>query len=161
MCHIFYLFSLFTSQVRWVPPRRCSPRPTWVFDAVGRSRESARCTAMPLEAKWPQREIWWPGVAGFLSPSLKKPPSGNSCTHLPTQTHFHTRGHIVFDAWWTLWSVCLPCRKQVNWREAKGEEEINIYQSERRRRTLHSLPKESRVSSLAWLFNRNMTIFFF
>ncbi|XP_035764570.1 PH-interacting protein [Neolamprologus brichardi] len=36
-------------------------------------------------------------------------------------------------------------RRQVNWREAKGEEEINIYQSERRRRTLHSLPKESRV----------------
>ncbi|XP_077367363.1 PH-interacting protein isoform X2 [Festucalex cinctus] len=36
-------------------------------------------------------------------------------------------------------------RKQVNWREAKGEEEINIYQSERRRRTIHSLPKESRV----------------
>uniref|UniRef100_A0AAX7V853 PH-interacting protein n=1 Tax=Astatotilapia calliptera TaxID=8154 RepID=A0AAX7V853_ASTCA len=35
-------------------------------------------------------------------------------------------------------------RRQVNWREAKGEEEINIYQSERRRRTLHSLPKESR-----------------
>uniref|UniRef100_A0A3Q3KDX8 PH-interacting protein n=1 Tax=Monopterus albus TaxID=43700 RepID=A0A3Q3KDX8_MONAL len=35
--------------------------------------------------------------------------------------------------------------KQVNWREAKGEEEINIYQSERRRRTIHSLPKESRV----------------
>uniref|UniRef100_A0A7N8XXS2 PH-interacting protein n=1 Tax=Mastacembelus armatus TaxID=205130 RepID=A0A7N8XXS2_9TELE len=37
-------------------------------------------------------------------------------------------------------------RRQVNWREAKGEEEINIYQSERRRRTIHSLPKESRVS---------------
>uniref|UniRef100_A0AAX7U7I8 Bromo domain-containing protein n=1 Tax=Astatotilapia calliptera TaxID=8154 RepID=A0AAX7U7I8_ASTCA len=37
-------------------------------------------------------------------------------------------------------------RRQVNWREAKGEEEINIYQSERRRRTLHSLPKESRVT---------------
>ncbi|GLD59626.1 PH-interacting protein, partial [Lates japonicus] len=36
-------------------------------------------------------------------------------------------------------------RRQVNWREAKGEEEINIYQSERRRRTIHSLPKESRV----------------
>ncbi|TKS75896.1 PH-interacting protein [Collichthys lucidus] len=35
--------------------------------------------------------------------------------------------------------------RQVNWREAKGEEEINIYQSERRRRTIHSLPKESRV----------------
>lgn len=35
----------------------------------------------------------------------------------------------------------------MNWREAKGEEEINIYQSERRRRTIHSLPKESRVSS--------------
>uniref|UniRef100_A0A8C2Z9P0 PH-interacting protein n=1 Tax=Cyclopterus lumpus TaxID=8103 RepID=A0A8C2Z9P0_CYCLU len=35
---------------------------------------------------------------------------------------------------------------QINWREAKGEEEINIYQSERRRRTIHSLPKESRVS---------------
>ncbi|KAM7368165.1 hypothetical protein PAMP_014411 [Pampus punctatissimus] len=35
-------------------------------------------------------------------------------------------------------------RRQVNWREAKGEEEINIYQSERRRRTIHSLPKESR-----------------
>lgn len=34
----------------------------------------------------------------------------------------------------------------MNWREAKGEEEINIYQSERRRRTIHSLPKESRVS---------------
>lgn len=40
------------------------------------------------------------------------------------------------------------CRRQVNWREAKGEEEINIYQSERRRRTIHSLPKESRVSEL-------------
>uniref|UniRef100_A0A4W6DBP4 Pleckstrin homology domain interacting protein n=1 Tax=Lates calcarifer TaxID=8187 RepID=A0A4W6DBP4_LATCA len=39
-------------------------------------------------------------------------------------------------------------RRQVNWREAKGEEEINIYQSERRRRTIHSLPKESRVSEL-------------
>uniref|UniRef100_H3CWD4 PH-interacting protein n=1 Tax=Tetraodon nigroviridis TaxID=99883 RepID=H3CWD4_TETNG len=37
-------------------------------------------------------------------------------------------------------------RRQVNWREAKGEEEINIYQSERRRRTIHSLPKESRVN---------------
>ncbi|XP_029318564.1 PH-interacting protein isoform X2 [Cottoperca gobio] len=36
-------------------------------------------------------------------------------------------------------------RRQINWREAKGEEEINIYQSERRRRTIHSLPKESRV----------------
>ncbi|XP_068197927.1 PH-interacting protein [Antennarius striatus] len=36
-------------------------------------------------------------------------------------------------------------RRQVNWREAKGEEEINVYQSERRRRTIHSLPKESRV----------------
>lgn len=35
--------------------------------------------------------------------------------------------------------------RQVTWREAKGEEEINIYQSERRRRTIHSLPKESRV----------------
>lgn len=34
----------------------------------------------------------------------------------------------------------------MNWREAKGEEEINIYQSERRRRTIHSLPKESRVN---------------
>lgn len=34
----------------------------------------------------------------------------------------------------------------MNWREAKGEEEINIYQSERRRRTIHSLPKESRVT---------------
>lgn len=44
--------------------------------------------------------------------------------------------------------VCLFCRRQVNWREAKGEEEINIYQSERRRRTIHSLPKESRVSEL-------------
>ncbi|XP_028295175.1 PH-interacting protein isoform X2 [Gouania willdenowi] len=38
-------------------------------------------------------------------------------------------------------------RRQVNWREAKGEEEINIYQSERRRRTIHSLPKESRAHS--------------
>ncbi|XP_031143863.1 PH-interacting protein isoform X3 [Sander lucioperca] len=36
-------------------------------------------------------------------------------------------------------------RRQINWREAKGEEEVNIYQSERRRRTIHSLPKESRV----------------
>ncbi|XP_068609556.1 PH-interacting protein [Brachionichthys hirsutus] len=36
-------------------------------------------------------------------------------------------------------------RRQVKWREAKGEEEINVYQSERRRRTIHSLPKESRV----------------
>ncbi|XP_056150331.1 PH-interacting protein [Lampris incognitus] len=36
-------------------------------------------------------------------------------------------------------------RRQVNWREAKGEEEINIYRSERRRRTIHSLPKESRA----------------
>ncbi|KAM6954193.1 LOW QUALITY PROTEIN: PH-interacting protein [Aplochiton taeniatus] len=35
--------------------------------------------------------------------------------------------------------------KQITWREAKGEEEINIYRSERRRRTIHSLPKESRV----------------
>uniref|UniRef100_A0A8C9XPR0 PH-interacting protein n=1 Tax=Sander lucioperca TaxID=283035 RepID=A0A8C9XPR0_SANLU len=35
--------------------------------------------------------------------------------------------------------------RQINWREAKGEEEVNIYQSERRRRTIHSLPKESRV----------------
>uniref|UniRef100_A0A8D3E936 PH-interacting protein n=1 Tax=Scophthalmus maximus TaxID=52904 RepID=A0A8D3E936_SCOMX len=34
-------------------------------------------------------------------------------------------------------------RRQVSWREAKGEEEINIYQSERRRRTIHSLPKEN------------------
>ena len=42
-------------------------------------------------------------------------------------------------------------RRQVNWREAKGEEEINIYQSERRRRTIHSLPKESRVSELTHL----------
>uniref|UniRef100_A0A8C9XL01 PH-interacting protein n=1 Tax=Sander lucioperca TaxID=283035 RepID=A0A8C9XL01_SANLU len=37
-------------------------------------------------------------------------------------------------------------RRQINWREAKGEEEVNIYQSERRRRTIHSLPKESRVN---------------
>uniref|UniRef100_A0A3Q3DRP7 Pleckstrin homology domain interacting protein n=1 Tax=Hippocampus comes TaxID=109280 RepID=A0A3Q3DRP7_HIPCM len=46
------------------------------------------------------------------------------------------------------WSrrVLVP-EKQVNWREAKGEEEINIYQSERRRRTIHSLPKESRSVS--------------
>lgn len=44
--------------------------------------------------------------------------------------------------------VFLLFRRQVNWREAKGEEEINIYQSERRRRTIHSLPKESRVSEL-------------
>ncbi|XP_062323853.1 PH-interacting protein isoform X1 [Osmerus eperlanus] len=29
-------------------------------------------------------------------------------------------------------------RRQVEWREAKGEEEINIYKSERRRRTIHS-----------------------
>lgn len=36
----------------------------------------------------------------------------------------------------------------MNWREAKGEEEINIYQSERRRRTIHSLPKESRVNEI-------------
>lgn len=36
----------------------------------------------------------------------------------------------------------------MNWREAKGEEEINIYQSERRRRTIHSLPKESRVNKM-------------
>lgn len=42
--------------------------------------------------------------------------------------------------------LLLMCRRQVNWREAKGEEEINIYQSERRRRTIHSLPKESRVN---------------
>ncbi|KAM3861557.1 LOW QUALITY PROTEIN: PH-interacting protein [Diretmus argenteus] len=35
--------------------------------------------------------------------------------------------------------------RQVDWREAKGEEEINIYRSERRRRTIHSLPKESRA----------------
>lgn len=46
--------------------------------------------------------------------------------------------------------VCVLCRRQVNWREAKGEEEINIYQSERRRRTIHSLPKESRVSELTF-----------
>lgn len=45
-------------------------------------------------------------------------------------------------------SSCSFCRRQVNWREAKGEEEINIYQSERRRRTIHSLPKESRVSEV-------------
>uniref|UniRef100_A0A3B4ATP0 PH-interacting protein n=1 Tax=Periophthalmus magnuspinnatus TaxID=409849 RepID=A0A3B4ATP0_9GOBI len=37
-------------------------------------------------------------------------------------------------------------RRQVNWREAKGDEEINIYQSERRRRTVHSGPKENKVS---------------
>uniref|UniRef100_A0A3Q2CXB8 PH-interacting protein n=1 Tax=Cyprinodon variegatus TaxID=28743 RepID=A0A3Q2CXB8_CYPVA len=37
--------------------------------------------------------------------------------------------------------------RQVTWREAKGDEEINIYQSERRRRTIHSLPKESRPTS--------------
>ncbi|KAK7907157.1 hypothetical protein WMY93_015769 [Mugilogobius chulae] len=36
-------------------------------------------------------------------------------------------------------------RRQVNWREAKGDEEINIYQSERRRRTVHSVPKENKV----------------
>ncbi|XP_033846640.1 PH-interacting protein isoform X2 [Periophthalmus magnuspinnatus] len=36
-------------------------------------------------------------------------------------------------------------RRQVNWREAKGDEEINIYQSERRRRTVHSGPKENKV----------------
>uniref|UniRef100_A0A3Q2Q010 PH-interacting protein n=1 Tax=Fundulus heteroclitus TaxID=8078 RepID=A0A3Q2Q010_FUNHE len=40
-------------------------------------------------------------------------------------------------------------RKQVTWREAKGDEEINIYHSERRRRTIHSLPKESRVGRLS------------
>ncbi|KAJ3605895.1 hypothetical protein NHX12_027938, partial [Muraenolepis orangiensis] len=48
------------------------------------------------------------------------------------------------------WSrrVLVP-EKQVSWREAKGEEEINIYRSERRRRTVHSLPKESRVQPSA------------
>uniref|UniRef100_A0A4W6DC07 Pleckstrin homology domain interacting protein n=1 Tax=Lates calcarifer TaxID=8187 RepID=A0A4W6DC07_LATCA len=57
-------------------------------------------------------------------------------------------------------------RRQVNWREAKGEEEINIYQSERRRRTIHSLPKESRVSELThshthycFTLDRSMIIF--
>ncbi|XP_072296250.1 PH-interacting protein [Eucyclogobius newberryi] len=35
--------------------------------------------------------------------------------------------------------------RQVNWREAKGDEEINIYQSERRRRTVHSGSKENKV----------------
>uniref|UniRef100_A0A4W6DB62 PH-interacting protein n=1 Tax=Lates calcarifer TaxID=8187 RepID=A0A4W6DB62_LATCA len=56
--------------------------------------------------------------------------------------------------------------RQVNWREAKGEEEINIYQSERRRRTIHSLPKESRVSELThshthycFTLDRSMIIF--
>uniref|UniRef100_A0A674MP06 Pleckstrin homology domain interacting protein n=1 Tax=Takifugu rubripes TaxID=31033 RepID=A0A674MP06_TAKRU len=34
--------------------------------------------------------------------------------------------------------------------DAKGEEEINIYQSERRRRTIHSLPKENDHSSSRW-----------
>uniref|UniRef100_A0A3Q2YYW6 Pleckstrin homology domain interacting protein n=1 Tax=Hippocampus comes TaxID=109280 RepID=A0A3Q2YYW6_HIPCM len=49
------------------------------------------------------------------------------------------------------WSrrVLVPELEDVNWREAKGEEEINIYQSERRRRTIHSLPKESRVRLLS------------
>ncbi|CAL1586002.1 unnamed protein product [Knipowitschia caucasica] len=37
-------------------------------------------------------------------------------------------------------------RLQVNWREAKGDEEINIYQSERRRRTVHAAPKENKIN---------------
>ena len=44
----------------------------------------------------------------------------------------------------------------MNWREAKGAEEINIYQSERRRRTIHSLPKESRVSKLTHKLTKGM-----
>ncbi|XP_064872686.1 PH-interacting protein [Oncorhynchus nerka] len=37
-------------------------------------------------------------------------------------------------------------RKQLNWREAKGEEEISVYRSEGRRHTAH-LHRESKVSS--------------
>uniref|UniRef100_A0A671UUQ7 PH-interacting protein n=1 Tax=Sparus aurata TaxID=8175 RepID=A0A671UUQ7_SPAAU len=48
-------------------------------------------------------------------------------------------------------------RRQVNWREAKGEEEINIYQSERRRRTIHSLPKESRVSKTHTAYHTHLS----
>lgn len=120
----------------------------WVCVAAGRSRESVRCTATPRAARWPQRETWWPGAAGCWSLSWKTPLSGNVHTR---KTDFPERNLffevIVLTRVMTL-CVCLFCRRQVNWREAKGEEEINIYQSERRRRTIHSLPKESRVSEL-------------
>lgn len=49
----------------------------------------------------------------------------------------------------------------MTWREAKGYEEINIYQSERRRRTIHSLPKESRVrqSSIGVVCSQNVLFY--
>lgn len=71
------------------------------------------------------------------------PLSGNA----HTKTGF-AEGNLLLEAMLmhVITARFLLYRRQVNWREAKGEEEINIYQSERRRRTIHSLPKESRAS---------------
>lgn len=135
----FLSFSL-TPQVQWVRQQRCTRHPTWVCGAAGRSKASARCTATPPAARWPQRETWWPGAAGCWSLSWRMPLSGNE--HKPDRVRLEGSRQCM-RAIRTLRSFC---RRQVNWREAKGEEEINIYQSERRRRTIHSLPKESRVS---------------
>lgn len=141
------LFLSLTSQDRWVRPQRCTLRPTWVCVAAGRSKVSARCTATPHAARWPQRETWWPGAAGCWSLSWRMPLSGNA--HKTDFTEWSPLLEvIVLMRACHHGSSCLFCRRQVNWREAKGEEEINIYQSERRRRTIHSLPKESRVSEV-------------
>uniref|UniRef100_A0A672IPT1 Pleckstrin homology domain interacting protein n=1 Tax=Salarias fasciatus TaxID=181472 RepID=A0A672IPT1_SALFA len=59
-----------------------------------------------------------------------------------------TEGDLVA---WSRRVLVPELERQVNWREAKGDEEINIYQSERRRRTIHSLPKESRRPSERWI----------
>ena len=152
MITFFSLLDISLPQDRSVRPQRSTLRPTWACVAAGRSRASARCTATPRAARWPQRETWWPGAAGCWSLSWRTPPSGN-CTHITERSRISEvmllmRVMTLCVCVCVCVCVCLFCRRQVNWREAKGEEEINIYQSERRRRTIHSLPKESRVSEL-------------
>lgn len=160
----FCLFYTSLPQDQWVRRQRYTPRPTSVSDAAGRLRVSARCTAMPPAARLPQRGTWWPGAAGCWFLSWRMPLLGNSHTQVIVRSH-SLRSNLCNE----VWSLCSSYRRQVNWREAKGEEEINIYQSERRRRTIHSLPKESRVSDSPLLLfkkfpsakHRNRSPFFF
>lgn len=95
----------------------------------------------------PQPNGHW-GRPGGLEPTGVGPRAGE-CLSQVTHKNWYSREENSatsesFNTYMSLWHFV--CRRQVNWREAKGEEEINIYQSERRRRTIHSLPKESRVS---------------
>lgn len=92
-------------------------------------------------------------------------PRAGGCICQVTHTHryLHTQTrlliYVYIYACYKCMCVCFLYRRQVNWREAKGEEEINIYQSERRRRTIHSLPKESRVSGLLYMHTHSHTLF--